>query len=135
MIFCTTSTAIQRIYWNKCIHIRNPNRYNQRFTFLACASTRTHIHPHPYTHTYLQPHINEILTAFCLHFVAFSIFACILSHFRFSISFHLLNCLMNVVINFKKPLFAEQYFPWIKYIFNIYLFIIIIIIIIIIALS
>ena len=52
----------------------------------------------------------------CLHFVAFSIFVCILSHFRFSISFHL-NCLMNVVINFMKPYAAEHYFPWIKYIY------------------
>ena len=39
------------------------------------------------------------------------------------------NCLMNVVINFKKPLVAEQYFTWIKCVYNIYLFIIIIIII------
>ena len=44
-----------------------------------------------------------------------------------SISFHLLNCLINVVLNFKKPYFAEQYFPWIKYIYNIYSFNIIII--------
>ena len=34
-----------------------------------------------------------------------------------------------VVINFKKPKVAEKYFPWIKYIYNISLFIIIIIII------
>ena len=35
--------------------------------------------------------------------------------------------ILNVVINFKKPLVAEQYFPWIIciyiYIYNIYLFI------------
>ena len=46
----------------------------------------------------------------------------ILSHFRFSISFHLLNCLMNIVINFKKPYVAEKYFPWIKYIYIIYIY-------------
>ena len=65
--------------------------------------TRIHMHPHPYIHTYLQPDINEIFTAFCLLFAVFSIMSVFLSHFRFSISFHLFNCLTNVVINFKKP--------------------------------
>ena len=73
---------------------------------------------------YIYIYINNgFLSAFCCIFD----FVCILSHFQFSISFHLLNCLMNVVINFKKPQVAEQYFSWIKYIYNIYLSIIIII--------
>ena len=66
-------------------------RYNQRFMFLAWLNLEIRIHTYTHTHIHSQPHTNEILTIFCLYFVAFSI------------SFHLLNCQMNVVINFMKP--------------------------------
>ena len=42
--------------------------------------------------------------------------------------FHLFNCQTNVVINSTKLRLQKKYFPWIKYIYNKFLFIIIIII-------
>ena len=102
--------------------------YNQGFKFLARLNLKTRIHTHTHTPTPIYTHIltithkrnlNGFLSAFC----RISILSGFLSHFRFSISFHLLNCLMNVVINFKKPSVAEQYFPLIEYIYNIYLYI------------
>ena len=38
----------------KCIHIRNPYRYNQRFKFLAWLNLKTRIHT--YNHTHIHTH-------------------------------------------------------------------------------
>ena len=55
--------------------------YMSSWSIVACLNLKMHIHPHPYMHTYLQPHTNEILMAFCLYFVEFSIFVCIFVEF------------------------------------------------------
>ena len=54
--------------------------------------TITHTRIHTHTLTHLQPHINEIPTVFVWIFSVFSIFN----------SFHLVNCLMIVVLQ-KTP--------------------------------
>ena len=85
-LFCPKSTVNQRIYCNKCIHIRNSFRYNQCFTFLAWLNLKTLIHMYTHTPTSIYTHaqttthkrnLNDFLSAFCrifdfcLYFVAF----------------------------------------------------------------
>ena len=83
-------------------------RYNQRFKFLAWLNLKTRIHTLTHTPTPIYTRIlttthQRNLNGFLPTFSRIFDFVCILSHFRFSISFHLLNCLTNVVINFMKP--------------------------------
>ena len=74
---------------NKCIYIRYPSRYNQRFKLLAWLNLKTRIHTHTYTPTPIyttifttthKRNLNGFFSAFCrifdfcLYFVAFSIF-------------------------------------------------------------